>query len=103
MNPRERANVIRVTPRLATLISLLRRLFGLAHRFPWLLPALSFVAGWLGFLLVQRGQVLARIVALLSLLGWFWLLLEPWVRLRPEEFTVLTRRADVAVATPTSK
>ena len=84
MNPHERANVIRVTPRLATLISLLRRLFGLAHRFPWLLPALSFVAGWLGFLLVQRGQELARIVALLSLLGWFWLLLEPWVRRRLE-------------------
>jgi len=84
VNPHERANVIRVTPRLATLISLLRRLFGLAHRFPWLLPALSFVAGWLGFLLVQRGQELARIVALLSLLGWFWLLLEPWVRRRLE-------------------
>ena len=66
------------------MISLLRRLFGLAHRFPWLLPALSFVAGWLGFLLVQRGQELARIIALLSLLGWFWLLLEPWVRRRLE-------------------
>ena len=66
------------------MISLLRRLFGLAHRFPWLLPALSFVAGWLGFVLVQRGQELARIIALLSLLGWFWLLLEPWVRRRLE-------------------
>ena len=66
------------------MISLLRRLFGLAHRFPWLLQALSFVAGWLGFLLVQRGQELARIIALLSLLGWFWLLLEPWVRRRLE-------------------
>jgi hypothetical protein len=66
------------------LISLLRRLFNIAHRFPWLLPALSFAAGWLGFLLVQRGQELARIIALLALLGWFWLLLEPWVRRRLE-------------------
>jgi hypothetical protein len=66
------------------LISLLRRLFGIAHRFPWLLPTLSFAAGWLGFLLVQRGQELARIIALLALLGWFWLLLEPWVRRRLE-------------------
>jgi len=66
------------------LISLLRRVFRLAHRFPWLLPAMSFAAGWLGFLLVQRGQELARIMALLALLGWFWLLLEPWVRRRLE-------------------
>ena len=66
------------------MISLLRRLFGIAHRFPWLLPAASFAAGWLGFLLVQRGQELARIIALLALLGWFWLLLEPWVRKRLE-------------------
>jgi hypothetical protein len=67
------------------LIWLLRRLFASAHRFPWLLPTLSFAAGWLGFVLVQRGQELARIVALLALLGWFWLLLEPWVRRRLEQ------------------
>ena len=66
------------------MISLLRRLLRLARRFPWLLPALSFAAGWLGFLLVQRGQEVARIIALLALLGWVWLLLEPWVRRRLE-------------------
>jgi hypothetical protein len=66
------------------LISLLRRLFGLAQRYPWLLPTLSFAAGWLGFVLVQRGQELARIIALLALLGWFWMLVEPWVRRRLE-------------------
>jgi hypothetical protein len=60
--------------------SLLRRLFRLATRLPWLLPLISFAAGWLGYVLVQRGEALARIVALLALLGWFWLLLEPWVR-----------------------
>jgi hypothetical protein len=66
------------------LISVLRRLFGFAQRYPWLLPALSFAAGWLGFVLVQRGQELARIIALLALLGWFWMLVEPWVRRRLE-------------------
>jgi hypothetical protein len=61
-----------------------RWLFMLANRWPWLLPMASFAAGWLGFLLVRRGEELARIVALLALLGWIWLLLEPWVRRRLE-------------------
>jgi hypothetical protein len=64
--------------------SLLRCLSLVANRRPWLLPAASFAAGWLGFLLVQRGEDLARIVALLALGGWFWLLVEPWVRRRLE-------------------
>jgi hypothetical protein len=63
---------------------LLRRLFGFANRWPWLLPVVSFAAGWVGFLLVRRGEELARLVALLALLGWVWLLLEPWVRRRLE-------------------
>jgi hypothetical protein len=74
-----------VKVRSTIMTSLFRRLFGIAHRLPWLLPAVSFAAGWLGFLLVQRGQELARIVALMALLGWFWLLLEPWVRRRLEQ------------------
>jgi len=61
-------------------ISLFRRVLGLTRRARWLLPALSFAAGWVGFLLVQRGEEAARLIALLALLGWFWLLLEPWVR-----------------------
>lgn len=65
-------------------MALLQRLFLIANRWPWLLPVASFAAGWLGFLLVRRGQELARIVALLALLGWVWLLLEPWVRRRLE-------------------
>jgi hypothetical protein len=68
----------------AEIMSLLRRLPVIADRWPWLLPAISFAAGWLGFVLVRRGEDLARIVALLALTGWFWLLLEPWVRRRLE-------------------
>ena len=65
-----------------TLRSLLRRVVAIEHRWPWLLPTVSFAAGWVGFLLVRRGEDAARIVALLALCGWFWLLLEPWVRRR---------------------
>ena len=66
------------------LSSLLRRFVAFEHRWPWALPAVSFAGGWVGFLLVRRGEDLARIVALLALCGWFWLLLEPWVRRRLE-------------------
>ncbi len=62
----------------------LRRVLSFAHRFPWVLPAISFAAGWLGYLLVHRGETLARAIAVLALLGWFWLLVEPWVRQRLE-------------------
>jgi hypothetical protein len=62
----------------------IRRLIGLHHRYPWLLPLVSFVAGWIGFLMVRRGERFARAIALLALLGWFWLLVEPWIRQRLE-------------------
>jgi hypothetical protein len=58
----------------------IHRLRATLQRFPWLLPAASFAAGWIGFLLVQRGETLARLIALLALLGWVWLLIEPFVR-----------------------
>lgn len=62
------------------MMSLLRRLSAFANRWPWLLPTISFAAGWVGFALVRRGEDVARIIALLALCGWFWLLIEPWVR-----------------------
>lgn len=52
----------------------------LLERLPWLVPVLSFGAGWIGFALVERGAGLARLVALLALIGWPWLLMEPLVR-----------------------
>jgi len=63
----------------------LERLARLLKRVPWLLPATSFAAGWLGFVMVQRGADLARLIAMLALLGWPWLLVEPWVRRRLEK------------------
>ena len=62
----------------------IRRLIGAHHRYPWLLPAVSFIAGWIGFVMFRRGETLARAMALLALLGWFWLLIEPWIRQRLE-------------------
>ncbi len=52
----------------------------LLQRAPWLLPLVSFGIGWLGFVLVQRGDELARLVALFALIGWPWLLVEPLLR-----------------------
>ena len=46
------------------------------ERFPWLLPTASFSIGWLSFFLFQRGEDLARGIAVIALLGWPWLLAE---------------------------
>lgn len=52
----------------------------LLERLPWLLPLISFAWGWISFLLVKRGEQLARPMALLVLVGWPWLLAEPFLR-----------------------
>ena len=62
----------------------LTRLEALLHRFPWLLPAISFAGGWLGFIMVQRGANAAQIIAMLAIVGWLWLLIEPLLRRRLE-------------------
>jgi hypothetical protein len=46
------------------------------QRYRWLLPTFSFAAGWLGFALIERSEAMARIVALMALIGWPWLLAE---------------------------
>ena len=62
----------------------IRRLIGAHHRYPWVVPLISFIAGWIGFAMVKRGEGFARAIALLALLGWVWLLVEPWIRQRLE-------------------
>lgn len=64
-------------PRWKTRVS---QLEALLDRLPWLLPLVSFAWGWLSFALVKRGEELARPMALLVLVGWPWLLAEPFVR-----------------------
>lgn len=46
-------------------------------KYSWLIPVVGFCLGWASFVLVQRGEGLARLIALLALLGWVWILLEP--------------------------
>lgn len=58
----------------------LARIARALERMPWLVPAVSFAAGVIGFIMVRRGAELARIVALAALAGWLWLLIEPVVR-----------------------
>ncbi len=69
----------------------------LLERLPWLLPVLSFSWGWISFAMVKRGEGLARTMALLVLIGWLWLLLEPFLhkyleRRTPGNFTTLALR-----------
>lgn len=45
-------------------------------RYPWLMPTLSFSIGWVSFFLFQRGEGLARGIAVIALLGWPWLFAE---------------------------
>jgi hypothetical protein len=50
------------------------------ERVPWLIPTISFVSGAVGFVMVKRGADLARVIAVIALVGWLWLLIEPLVR-----------------------
>lgn len=50
-----------------------------ARRWVWVFSAASFLAGWLSFALVERGESMARIIAALVLIGWPWVVLEPWL------------------------
>jgi hypothetical protein len=60
--------------------TLIERGSKLHARAPWVVPLVSFLAGWIGFVLVRRGEGAARWIALIALLGWPWLLVEPFVR-----------------------
>lgn len=58
----------------------LTRIARTLDRVPWLIPAISFVSGVIGFVMVKRGADLARVIAVVALAGWLWLLIEPLVR-----------------------
>jgi hypothetical protein len=58
----------------------LARVATFLERVPWLVPLISFASGVLGFAMVKRGADLARIIAIVALAGWLWLLIEPLVR-----------------------
>jgi hypothetical protein len=58
----------------------LARIARILERVPWLIPAISFLSGAIGFAMVKRGANLARVIAVIALAGWLWLLIEPLVR-----------------------
>lgn len=52
------------------------RVIALSDRFPWAIPVFGFVSGLASFLLVERKQELAQVIAVMILASWCWLLLE---------------------------
>lgn len=72
--------------------SILAALGAMLERHPWLLPVASFAGGAISFLMVKRGEDMARLIAAMSLAGWVWLLiqhgLERWLTRRfPSRWT----------------
>ncbi|ATE61122.1 DUF5924 family protein [Thauera sinica] len=54
----------------------LLRLFVLVRRYPGVIAAFGFVSGLVSFFLVDRHEGFARIIAVLMLASWVWLILE---------------------------
>lgn len=55
------------------------------HR--WVVPLVSFLAGWASFVFVQRGASLAIIIAFAVLAGWIWLFIQPCIQRSVERFS----------------
>ncbi len=51
-------------------------IIALSERFPWAMPLFGFCSGLASFLLVERKQGLAQIIALMILASWCWFLTE---------------------------
>lgn len=60
----------------------LLQLVALIQRYPGLVAAFGFVSGVASFLLVERQAELARVLALVMLISWLWLILENVLRER---------------------
>lgn len=58
----------------------LRRLIAFAQRYPGLIAAFGFISGVASFLLVERHEGLAKVIALVMLASWIWLVLENLLR-----------------------
>ena len=55
----------------------LKWLIAQVQRYPGVVAVFGFASGLASFFLVERHEASARIIALLMLLGWLWLVLEP--------------------------
>ncbi|MES2817808.1 MAG: DUF5924 family protein [Pseudomonadota bacterium] len=54
----------------------LQRLMELIRRYPGVIAAFGFVSGIASFILVDRHEGLARVIAVVMLVSWLWLMLE---------------------------
>lgn len=52
------------------------KVIALSDRFPWAVPVFGFLSGLASFLLVERKQELAQVIAIMILASWCWLLME---------------------------
>jgi hypothetical protein len=62
------------------LTSHLQTLIGVAQRHPGMLALFGFVSGLASFLLIERNETLAQLIALMMLVSWVWLVLEQTLR-----------------------
>ena len=78
----------------------LLRVVALARRYPGALAAFGFISGLASFFLVERHEGFARVIGVLMLLGWVWLMLEQMLRkLVAERFGVALPEALVRYVT----
>jgi len=66
------------------MLNLMHKLIALMQRFPGLLAVLAFASGVASYILVERKESLAQLMALFLLVSWLWLLLDNWLRERIE-------------------
>lgn len=57
-----------------------QRLIAFAQRYPGLIALFGFVSGVASFVLVERHEGLAKVIALVMLVSWVWLVLESVLR-----------------------
>lgn len=63
-------------PSMQLLKTLFLRLHDLTQRYPWIMPVYGFISGLAGFFLVERQAEFAKVIAILLLVSWLWLMLE---------------------------
>ena len=52
------------------------KVIALSDRFPWAMPIFGLVSGLASFFLVERKQELAKVIAIMIMASWCWLLME---------------------------
>ncbi|VCU68757.1 hypothetical protein PIGHUM_00815 [Pigmentiphaga humi] len=65
--------------------SLLQRLLALVQRYPGTIAAFGFASGIVSFFTVERHEAFARVIAIVMLLCWAWLVVEQWLRQRMKQ------------------